>query len=133
MSYWRKLFVIVLLIMSLPVQSFAAISMKCESSHFVGEMTSAQYAHEAEPTNGHDMHGMAMADGTRHSHQNGGAQHVHACATCASCCSGVALPAVPAVAAPADTAHFAVPFPPSISVASFLTSGIERPPRAILV
>ncbi|MDE1012111.1 hypothetical protein A8H39_02635 [Paraburkholderia fungorum] len=131
MSYWRKLFVIVLLIVSLPVQSFAAISMKCETSHSGGEMTSAQHAHEAESIAGHDMRGMAMVDGIRHSHQHG--HRAHTCATCASCCFGVALPAVPAVATPAGTAHFAVPLPPSVSVASFLTSGIERPPRGFLV
>ncbi|MFM0758180.1 DUF2946 family protein [Paraburkholderia strydomiana] len=133
MSYWRKLFIIVLLILSLPVQAFAAISMKCESSHFMGEMTSAQHAHESESINGHDMHGMAVADGIHHSHQHGGAHHAHSCATCASCCFGVALPTVTTVATPAGTAHFAVPLPPSVSVASFLTSGIERPPRASLV
>nr|MDW3663461.1 hypothetical protein [Paraburkholderia terrae] len=131
MSYWRKPFVIVLLILSLPVQSFAAISMKCETSHFMGEMTSAQHAHETESITGHEMRGMAMADGIHHSHPHG--HHAHSCATCASCCFGLALPAVPAVATPAGTAHFAVPLPPSVSVASFLTSGIERPPRVFLV
>jgi hypothetical protein len=132
MSYWRKLFVIVLLILSLPVQSFAAISMKCESSHFEGEVTSAQHVHEPESVNGHDMRGMAMADGTHHPHQHGGVYHAHSCATCASCCFGVALSAIPTVATPAGMAHFAVPLPPSVNVASFLTSGIERPPKASL-
>ncbi|AXF01790.1 hypothetical protein CUJ88_25675 [Paraburkholderia hospita] len=133
MSYWRKFFVIVLLIMNLPAQSFAAISMKCESSHFVGEMTFAQHAHEAESINGHDMRSMAMADRPHHSHQHGGAHHAHSCATCASCCFGVALPAVPTVATPTVIAHLAVPLPPAADVVSFLTSGIERPPRTFLV
>ncbi|USX07348.1 hypothetical protein NHH62_32625 [Paraburkholderia fungorum] len=127
MSYWRKLFVIVLLILSLPVQSFAAISMKCESSHFGSDGASVQHADADEATHSHHAHGVMMADGDHHGHH-----HAHSCATCASCCFGVALSAIPTVATPAGMAHFAVPLPPSVNVASFLTSGIERPPKASL-
>ncbi len=132
MSYWRKLFVIVLLILSLPVQSFAAISMKCESSHFVGDGASARHADLGESTH-HHVHGGMMADGGHHSHHHGDAHYAHSCSTCASCCFGAALPAVPTIATSVDAIHFAVPFPPSAGVALFLTDGIERPPRISLV
>ncbi|WP_408491681.1 DUF2946 family protein [Paraburkholderia sediminicola] len=134
MSYWRKLFVIVLLALSLPVQSFAAVSMKCGSSRFGSNVASAQHADLGGSTHRHHVHDVAMADGDHHSHQHGGdAHHAHACSTCASCCFGGALPAVPTVATSADVVHFAVPFPSSDRVASFLTDGIERPPRSSLV
>ncbi|AXE92064.1 hypothetical protein [Paraburkholderia terricola] len=136
MSYWRKLFVIVLLILSLPVQAFAAVSLKCESSHIRSEVAPMQHAEMDAPAHDHHMHELTMADGgdhDDHGHQHRGAHHAHSCGTCASCCLGVGLLALPAVAAPAGIAHFAVPLPPSVHVASFLTSGIERPPRISLV
>jgi hypothetical protein len=42
MSYWRKLFLVVLLAPSLPVRSFAAVSMNCEPWQFGGDRASAQ-------------------------------------------------------------------------------------------
>jgi hypothetical protein len=65
-------------------------------------------------------------------HHNGG-HHVHACLTCASCCVGAALPVVPSVSASTDLIHFSVPLPPDAGVVLFLTDGIERPPRSLLV
>jgi hypothetical protein len=131
MSYWRKLFVIVLLALSLPVQSLAAVSMICESSYFGSDGASALHADLDEST--HHMHGVAMADGGHHVGHDGHTLHFHSCSTCASCCSGVALPVVPTVVSTAYAVHLAVPFPPSVRVASFLTDGIERPPRISLV
>jgi hypothetical protein len=129
MSYWRKLFLVVLLALSLPVQSFAAVSMICVPSHFGGDGASTQHADLDESTHLHHMHGVTMADGVHH----GGANHAASCSGCASCCSGAALPVVPTVASAADAVHLAIPFPPSVRVASFLTDGIERPPRISLV
>jgi hypothetical protein len=133
MSYWRKFFVIMLLVLSLPVQSFAALSMKCETSHFGGEVTSAQDEHVSGSAHRHDMHVAAMADASHPAHHPGEAHHAHACSTCASCCLGAGFPVGPTTATHADIAHSAVPLPPSVNVASFLTSGIERPPRTFLV
>ncbi|MFM0509244.1 MULTISPECIES: hypothetical protein [Paraburkholderia] len=135
MSYWRKLFVIVLLALSLPVQSFAAVSMKCGSSHFGSDVASAQHVDTDESTPHHrHSHDVTMADGDHHGHSHGGdVHHAHSCSTCASCCFGGALPAAPTVATSADVVHFAVLFPTSDRVASFLTGGIERPPRISLV
>nr|WP_246257918.1 hypothetical protein [Pararobbsia alpina] len=129
MPYWRKLFVIVLLALSLPAQSLAAATMKCGSSHFGRDVASAQHADVNESTHLHHMHGVTMADGVHH----GDAHPAHACSTCASCCFGAALPVVLTVVTSADSVHFAVPSPPSVRVASFLTDGIERPPRISLV
>jgi hypothetical protein len=50
MSYWRKLFLVVLLALSLPVQSFAAVSMKCESSQIGGEEVSTLHENAGEAT-----------------------------------------------------------------------------------
>jgi len=129
MSYWRKLFLVVLLALSLPVQSFAAVSMICATTEAVDEAT-ADHLHLDASSDGHVL----VADHDDHrGHDHSGAHHTHACLTCASCCVGAALPPVPAVSASADRAHFPVPLPPAAAVVSFLTDGIERPPRFNLV
>jgi hypothetical protein len=133
MSYWRRLFLIVLLALSLPVQSFAAVSMNCEPSHFGEDGASVQHAALDESTHLH-MHGVTMADGLHHSHYQGDdAHHVHSCPACAACCFGMALPAGPSALSAPDSVHLSVLLPPSVRVASFLTDGIERPPRLSLV
>jgi hypothetical protein len=134
MSYWRKLFVIVLLALSLPVQSFAALSMTCGSSHAGSDVASALHAEPGETTHRHHVHGLMMAGSDHDSHPYGGdVHHAHSCSTCASCCFGGALPGAPTVATSADAVHFALPLPRSDRIASFLTGGIERPPRISLV
>jgi hypothetical protein len=129
MSYWRKLFLVVLLALSLPVQSFAAVSMICATPEAVDEAT-ADHLHLDESSDGHVL--VANND-DHHGDDPSGAHHTHACLTCASCCVGAALPAVPAVSALADRVHFPVPLPPAVAVVSFVTGGIERPPRLFLV
>nr|WP_246279241.1 hypothetical protein [Paraburkholderia ultramafica] len=133
MSYWRKLLVVMLLALSLPVQSFAAVSMICEPSHFGGDGATAQHADWEESAHHHQMHDAMTADGDHYSHHTGDAQHVHTCSTCASCCFGGGLPLAATVATSANAVHFAVPVPPSARVPSFLTDGVERPPRISLV
>ena len=134
MSYWRKLFLVLLLALSLPVQSFAAISMKCGSSHVGSDVAYAQHEDIDESVSHRHVHDLTMTDSDRDSHSHGGdSHHAHSCSTCASCCSGGALPAVPTVVASVDVFHLVVPFPRSDRVVSFLTDGIERPPRISLV
>nr|WP_235025988.1 hypothetical protein [Caballeronia arationis] len=112
----------------IPVQSFAAISMKCVSSHFEGDDVSAQHVDTDESTPHRHTHYVAVADNDRHSHSHGGdVHHAHSCSTCVSCCFGGALPAAPTVTTSADVVHFALPIPRSERIASFLTGGIERP------
>lgn len=131
MSYWCKLILVVLLVLSLPVQSFAAVSMICAPSQVADDEASPpHHLHQSGAADGHTV----VADNNDHAghHYNGG-HHVHACLTCASCCVGAALPSVSTVSASADLIHFSVPLPPDAGVVLFLTDGIERPPRSILV
>ncbi|MEA3118811.1 MAG: hypothetical protein QOI13_2081 [Paraburkholderia sp.] len=133
MCSWRKLFLIVLLALSLPVQSFAAVTMNCEPSHFGGGWAFAQQADQGESAHRHHMHHVMMADGVHHSHHDGDdANHAHSCPACAACCFGMALPVVPAVVSAPDAVRLSVPLPPTVRVASFLTAGIDRPPRISL-
>ncbi|MGN6652615.1 hypothetical protein [Trinickia sp.] len=133
MAYWRKLFIVVLLALSLPVQSFAAVSMKCVSAHANAAKTPALHAgHDMSEHHHHDMHRVALA-GDGHPPHHGDSHHAHSCSTCASCCFGTALPAVPVVAASLNAMRVITRIPPSAGVVSFLTDGIERPPRNTLV
>lgn len=126
MSYWRKFLVVVLLALSLPVQSFAAAAMPCA----VAGAMPAPHAEAAGIAHHHDMRN----DGghTRHA-APGDAGHAQACQACTSCCLGTGWPALPDVAASADTARIHAFIPPPTAAASFLTGGIERPPRGALV
>ncbi|CAD6554019.1 hypothetical protein LMG28727_05629 [Paraburkholderia kirstenboschensis] len=130
MSYWRKLFLVVLLALSLPVQSFAAVSMTCAPWEAVDDEATAEQFHQAELA---DAHAVVAASDDHQNHDHNGGHHVHACLTCASCCVGAALPVTRAVSASADQTQFSAPLPPNAGVVLFLTSGIERPPRPILV
>jgi len=133
MSYWRKLFIVVLLALSLPVQSFAAISMKCVASHAKARETPIGHAEQRMSEHHHDMHGTAIAADDHHTHHHGGGHHAHSCSTCAACCFGTGLPAVPAVVVSSGATRVTTSIPPSAGVVSFLTDGIERPPRHTLV
>ncbi|MFM0329489.1 hypothetical protein [Paraburkholderia strydomiana] len=132
MAYWRKLFLILLLALSLPVQSFAAVSMKCDSSHSDENVTSAAHAVEETP-HAHHVHGDWMADVDHADHHRDGIHHVHQCSACASCCVGAALPVSSTVAAAIAAIRFAPPSQLSVAAVQFLTDGIERPPRLTLV
>ena len=65
MSYWRKLFIVVPLVLSLPVQSFAAVSMKCGSSHSVRDVPSAHEEAARSAAHHHD-HAAMMAGPAGH-------------------------------------------------------------------
>lgn len=133
MSSWRKLFVIVLLALSLPVQSLAAVSMKCVIAPVEMGSGAAEYLEPRAPAAHHEAHGAALADGEHHDHQPSKTDHARPCATHALCCFGAALPASPTVAVFADATGIATPILPSAGAVSFLTDGIERPPRHLLV
>ncbi|RQR52019.1 hypothetical protein DIE19_28780 [Burkholderia sp. Bp9126] len=135
MSYWRKLFLVVLLALSLPVQAFAAISMQCAARTEAGERVGAR-ARPAASAHHLDMHRMTLGNDERHPHHGEDAHRAHhtpTCSTCASCCIGAGLPAVPVVGVPADAMRVAIPVPPCAGAVPFLTDGIERPPRYFLV
>ncbi len=126
MSYWRKFLIVVLLALSPPVQSFAAAAMSCAVA---GDMP-ARHAEAAGSAHHHDMR-----DDRGHSRHaaSDDAGHAHACQACTSCCLGTGWPALPDVAASADMARIHGFIPPPTAAASFLTGGIERPPRGALV
>lgn len=135
MSYCRKLFIVMLLVLSLPVQSYAAISMKCVDAMTEAGQGATPHAEQNAPEHHHEMPSVAFADGQHHhggSHQNG-SHHAHACSACASCCFGVGLPVATSVALPLNLTLTTGRIAPSAGVVSFLTGGIERPPRASLV
>ncbi|HGO6129135.1 MULTISPECIES: hypothetical protein [Burkholderia cepacia complex] len=133
MSYWRKLFIVVLLALSLPVQLFAAIPMKCVASYADAGETPGVHAEQPMRERYHDIHRSALAADDHHTHHHGGSNQAHSCSTCAACCVGTGLPAAPAVVVSSDAISITASIPPSAGVVSFLTDGIERPPRYTLV
>jgi hypothetical protein len=133
MSYWRKFFLVVLLVLSLPVQSFAAVAMNCESWQFGSDGPSVHGNGAAAQADMGHMHAMLSADSMLDHHHPSDLHHTHSCAVCAACCVGAALPASVSAAVSVGIISFAIPFPLSTGSASFLTGGIERPPRPALV
>jgi hypothetical protein len=132
MSYWRKLFLVVLLVLSLPVQSFAAVEMNCESWQFGSDGTSVHENGVAAQADMGHMHAVLSADSMLDHHHPSDLHHTHSCAACAACCVGAAAPASVSATVAVDLS-FAIPFPLSTGGASFLTGGVERPPRPALV
>lgn len=128
MSYWRKLIIVVLLALSLPVQSFAAISMKCACGHSDGRGGRARHAEVDVSEHHREMHGVVLADDV-HRHDHGVNHHAHSGSTCSCCFFGTALPTVPAGAVSSDATCVITRISPSAFAVSFLTGGIERPPR----
>ncbi|NTZ87521.1 hypothetical protein FCJ61_32165 [Burkholderia metallica] len=118
MSYWRTFLVVVLLALSLPIESFAAVSMQCAGAAVLYE----EKAPNAMP---------AAQDG-HHDHGDH-ARHASSCAACVSCCFGTGMSGAPAVPAAASVGVTIVAPPPSAGGVSFLTGGIDRPPRRMPV
>ncbi|MGG1946886.1 hypothetical protein AB1286_19070 [Trinickia sp. NRRL B-1857] len=130
MSYCRRIFIVVLLILSLPVQSYAAVSMTCAAVLADAGESAVLHLDSSASEHHHDMR-TATSAGDAHHHD--GSRHLHACSTCVSCCIGAGLPAAPAVAISMANILVAIRIPPSAGVVSFLTGGIDRPPRHTLV
>lgn len=128
MKHWRKFFIVVLLALSLPAQSFASVSMKCAIADADAAQAPLEYA-------GHDpfadelaTYG-ALAQAGDHDRRPCESCHAHSCATCASCCIAAALPVDPILAIASDATRVVTHLPPSAGAVSFLTGGIEHPPR----
>ncbi|RKP43568.1 hypothetical protein [Trinickia fusca] len=119
MSFWCRLLFVVLLTLGFAAQSFAVAPTDCESLHHAATQVA---------THGPMADERVAADHHRHA-----TSHAHACSSCASCCVGGPLPSTPVVDAPAPGARVAKPLIRSAASASFLTGGIERPPRPALV
>ncbi|AFQ51663.1 hypothetical protein [Burkholderia cepacia] len=128
MSYWRKFILVVLLALCLPIQSFATVSMQCAGAV-------AAVPHAADGASADDSaasHAKQRAHGEQHEHDNH-ARHATSCSVCGSCCFGTGMAEVPAVSVASDIGIAIVSFAPSSVVVSFLTGGIDRPPRRIPV
>ncbi len=134
MSPRSRFLVIVLLVLSLPVQAFAAISMKYAALPGQPSESALHRTAGMAPAHCHDTLVSAASGGhAEHSAHFGGphVDHAHACTVCA--CSGAALPAGPIASVASAVAGTIVVPPPSAGEVSFLTGGIERPPRPFLV
>lgn len=129
MSYWRKLFVIVLLLLSLPVQLFAAIYMQCGSPHAAGHVASVQLADMVGVGQVHPQLRTASVNDIAQEHHHVDVRCSDACPTCVSCCpaAGVSLSAPGHESV--DTIRASAPRPAPAGPIRFLTDGIERPPR----
>src|SRR5690349_3271559 len=112
MSHWRKLIIVVLLALSLPLQSLAAISMQCAPADANGAGAPLGHAEHGVTDHLHPMPGLALADDGGHRH-HGNTHHAHSCSTCASCCVGTALPVAPTAAASPDATRVIARIPPS--------------------
>jgi hypothetical protein len=134
MSYWRKLFIVVLLVLSLPVQSFAAVSMKCALADPDAGEAPLEYAEHGMSDHQLALRAVAPAEGGHHQ-QHCDSCCAHSCSDCMfDCCSDIALPAAPTIVLTSDAARVITRIPPSSAgTVSFLTDGIERPPRYTLV
>ncbi|WP_175965531.1 hypothetical protein [Burkholderia sp. BCC0322] len=130
MSYWRKFFVVVLLALSLPIQSFATVSMAC-----AGAGVAMPYAESGASAGDSAVpHAMPGTQGGQHTHAHGDhAGHAQPCAACGSCCLGTSMADLPAMSVASGTGIAIVSFAPTPVVVSFLTGGIDRPPRRLLV
>ncbi|WP_321850429.1 hypothetical protein [Burkholderia diffusa] len=124
MSYWRKFILVVLLALCVPIQSFATVSTPCAGAAVphAGPGVDAQAA----------SHAMPGAHGERHQHDDH-ARHATPCSACGSCCFGSGMAEVPAVSVTSDVGLAIVSSAQSTVVVSFLTGGIDRPPRRIPV
>ncbi|MBZ5795324.1 hypothetical protein K8353_34910 [Burkholderia contaminans] len=133
MSYWRKFILVVLLALSLPIQSFATVSMACAGAGAVAvvampHMEDGASAVEAAP------HAMPSAQGDPHRHAHDDhARHAQPCSACGSCCLGTGMADLPAMSVTSGIGVAIVSFASTPVVVSFLTGGIDRPPRRLLV
>ena len=140
------------LALAVPVQGFAAASMVgCGTGHgATGIQSHAQgmHGHQAAASHAHDGHADVMAHAGHHHHadaaSHGDAHNSHAdtakhsksskasCSACASCCMSAALPATP-VSFEATQAPDSFGLSAPLAVVSFISDGLERPPRSVLV
>ena len=138
---WRRRLLIVLLVLALPLQGYAAAGMLwCAPVHPSQALHVQHVPHaQGEPAaHSAHSHGTAVSAGEAHAPHHAGATADEEgaqtgggkCSQCAVCNVGVALlPAVPLLGVP--RAPESVVLQPSRLPAAFLTGGIERPPRAL--
>ena len=142
MNKFIKLLAIWILVFALPMQGFAAATMmNCEKSHSY-EAKSLAEGHNHATHSGHDeatnheaIHeNVADATDNHVTHHSSSNKHTCShCCTCTVCCASTAIVAsslnVPTQFdnSKANLAYSAPQF------TSFISAGLERPPRSILV
>ena len=148
MSHILRITVMWFLALAVPVQGFAAASMiGCGPGHHgtAGSHSHAigMHEHALGVQQSHDSDGAEMAQADHHHHADAashGDQHkAHAdakfskasCSACASCCTSAALLSTPLVFEATDAPDSFVILAPH-RVASFVSGGLERPPRSVL-
>lgn len=135
-----KLFAVWILVFALPVQGFAAATMmNCEKAHsHEAKSLTESYNHAThsghDEANSHEATHEHVADASDNHAAHHSSSTKHACSHCGSvCCSSTAIVASSVNVHPlfddikVNVAYSAPQF------TSFVSAGIERPPRSILV
>lgn len=121
-----QIFAIWLIAIILPVQGFAAVSMmNCEKPQ-------NQHIHESISGHSHEHHEGA-AESRAHKHQDDAKHACNHCSKCSVCCSGFAF-----AGSGDDLKHHLIVAGTAIGFiipdfTSHISSGLERPPRFILI
>lgn len=118
-----RLLLTIMLLLALPLQSFAAAAMiSCAPSHHGLPTTATMHDDAAAHTRHHDGDHDPVS---KPSHGK------HACSACAACCIGGALmPSAPRLSG--DLSTHLRPLPAHVTPPAFITEGTERPPRHVL-
>lgn len=146
-----------LIALAIPAQGVAAVSMLfCGPTHHrLAPAAHPASSHSHEQPGAHDDHAV-MGDHAAGAHNHGSTDHgqpadvptgdaadqrvfagdldqltMHKCGACASCCAVSVLPSAVVTFEAADTeaVHSALP---TFADATFLTGGLDRPPRSFL-
>ncbi|MDR8394818.1 MAG: hypothetical protein RXR52_17240 [Paraburkholderia sp.] len=137
MPRWHALFLVLLMIVSLPIQSTAATQMPCEFQSGMSASLSTRDMRFADLQYGDASRYLPDVMGERQPqyHHDGsmhGGHGVRQCGMSAPCCvSAVALASSPTMPG-REIAILHVGYPASDAATRFLTGGIERPPRLFL-
>ena len=136
-----RLVLLCVMAVALPLQGYAATgAVHCGAMHGRMQVESAHHhddgaVHQHGAHDGHAAHAAAShaapavdAPSDDGATPTGG---VAKCSACAACCVGLGLPAG-VITMPQGPAEGAAPTLAPLAVPTFLTSGPERPPRAIL-
>jgi hypothetical protein len=123
MSRALRIALLWLVALALPVQGVAASTMM-----FCGPAHESSAAHDHASHHDHSAHDAASAsdDGAA------GEPDTMSCSVCASCCTAATLPS-PIVAQGPPPGHAVYQAELGSAAATFLTSGLDRPPRLLLV
>ena len=132
-----------LMAVALPLQGFAATGalhcatmherMQAGVSHHHDDVAD-HHEHHDHDRQAHERHGASPANSATEAGADDGAGRLGGlskCSACAACCVGIGLPAG-AITLPAGPAESVAAGLVTRSVAPFLTSGPERPPRVLL-